>query len=55
MSEEELERRLGTDIVRIEDGRFVYWPTTNGGYYPAYLLRQIADLLDKKNEEVCKP
>jgi hypothetical protein len=39
------------DIVTADDGYKVFWPTKNNGYYGAYLLRIIADELDKRNEQ----
>jgi hypothetical protein len=40
------------DVVAIEDGTYVFWPTQNNGYYRAQHLRQIADWLDQKNKEI---
>jgi hypothetical protein len=49
------------EFVMAEDGYIVYWPTTEpvkhpsggttggGGFYPSYVLRAIADELDKRN------
>jgi hypothetical protein len=31
------------------DGYYVFVPETSGGYWEAYVLREIANLLDKKN------
>jgi len=53
--EEERERNLKVhqdrgDIVRGDDGFYVFWPTTHFGYMHAYQLRWIADELDRLNE-----
>ena len=37
------------DIVRGDDGYYVYWPRRTGAY-PAYHLRALADELDRRNE-----
>jgi len=37
------------DIVRGDDGDYLYWPEGDGGAYPAYILRAIAAHLDKLN------
>jgi hypothetical protein len=41
--------RIETDFVTNEAGDEVFWPTKNGGYYDAHVLRAIADELDKRN------
>ena len=37
------------DIVRGDDGYYVYWPRRTGAY-PSYHLRALADELDRLNE-----
>lgn len=49
------------EFVMAEDGYIVYWPTMEpvkhasggstggGGFYPSYVLRAIADELDRRN------
>ena len=39
------------DIVRGDDGVWIFWPAPNTGAYPAHLLRAIADHLDRINSE----
>lgn len=42
----------GGEIYREVDGYFVYAPPpSRGGYWPAYLMKAIADKLDELNEE----
>lgn len=41
--------RIEGDFVTNEAGEEVFWPTGNGGYYNAYVLRAIADELDTRN------
>ena len=38
------------DVLAKEDGYYDFWPILNGGCWPSYLLRAIADLLDEKNK-----
>lgn len=38
-------------ILRKEDGFYDFWPELRGGYWPAYVLRAIADMLDDMNKE----
>jgi hypothetical protein len=43
--------RLG-DILAKEDGFYDFWPDYTqgrGGYWPAYILRELADKLDELN------
>lgn len=55
-SETDLLRRLAEpDIVMVEDGYWVYWPTDNKGYLKAHHLRIIATLLDEKNSQSTIP
>ena len=37
------------DIIAKEDGYYDFWPDLKGGYWSAYVLRAIADLLDDMN------
>jgi hypothetical protein len=37
-------------ILAKEDGYYDFWPEHNGGYWPAYMLRAIADMLDTMNK-----
>jgi hypothetical protein len=37
-------------ILAKEDGYYDFWPELGGGYWPAYLLRAIADMLDTMNK-----
>lgn len=48
----ELTTKVMEDVVRGDDGFFVYWPeiTNKHGCLNAHLLRFIADILDKMNE-----
>lgn len=41
--------RIEGDFVTNEAGDEVFWPTGNNGYYDSYVLRAIADELDKRN------
>lgn len=47
--EQTLERLRG-DFQRLEDGFYYLFPRPDGGCYPPYLLRWIADELDRLNE-----
>lgn len=39
------------DIIQKEDGYYDFWPADhNGGYWAAYVLRAIADVVDELNE-----
>lgn len=38
-------------IFTKEDGYYAFWPEPGEGYWPAYLLRAIADLLDERNKK----
>lgn len=42
------------DVIRNEAADFVYWPTTNKGYYTSHVLRLIADYLDNQNRQAEK-
>ncbi len=42
------------DLIRGDDGLWLFWPTDNHGAYPAHLLRTIADHLDHMNSEDSK-
>jgi len=48
----ELTNKVMQDVIRGEDGFFVYWPerVKRQGYLNSHLLRFIADILDKLNE-----
>lgn len=39
------------DLIRCEDGYWVFWPSRNHGAFQAYHLRIIAEELDKRNIE----
>lgn len=41
--------KLG-EILPKEDGYFDFWPDLNGGYWPSYMLRTIADKIDELNK-----
>lgn len=39
------------DLFQKEDGYYDWWPPkSNGGCWPSYILRQIADKLDELNK-----
>jgi hypothetical protein len=40
--------KLGQVLAK-EDGFYDFWPELNGGYWPAHMLRAIADMLDEMN------
>lgn len=44
-------KEIEKEIIRKEDGFYVYWPTIVRGYYNEELLRGIADELEKRNQE----
>ena len=51
-------QRTGENTVKLgevfakEDGYYDFWPEEfSAGYWPAYLLRAVADLLDEMNRE----
>jgi len=46
---QKLTEYIEKDIVRGEDGFYIYWPTLGGGAYTAHCLRLIADVLDERN------
>jgi hypothetical protein len=37
------------DIVRGDDGEWIFWPEPSGAAYPAHLLRTIAKHLEELN------
>ena len=37
------------DILRKEDGFYDFWPEHRGGYWPSYILRDIAEYLEFLN------
>ena len=39
------------DFVTGDDGFIYYWPDTKNGAYSAWMLRTLADELDKQNED----
>lgn len=40
------------DLLMMEDGFYQFFPDTKrGGYWPSYILRAIADLVDDKNKD----
>lgn len=39
------------EFIMKEDGYYDFWPEPKAGYWPSYMLRTLADLLDKLNEE----
>lgn len=41
--------KIGEFLMK-EDGYFDYWPEKRDGYIPSYMLRTLADELDKLNE-----
>lgn len=41
--------RIEDSFVMNTAGDEVFWPTGNNGYYDAFVLRAIADELDKRN------
>jgi hypothetical protein len=43
--------RITFDIIRNDDGYYVYWPLVLRGYYTSEMLRMIADHLDSHNAE----
>jgi hypothetical protein len=43
-------QKADKDILRGDDGYFVYWPTENLGAYSSSHLREIADELDRRNK-----
>lgn len=46
--DKELLERIEKDFVMLECGYYHYWPTGNGALAP-WLLREIADELDRRN------
>lgn len=42
--------KLG-EVFAKEDGLYDFWPELRCGFWPAHLLRSIADLLDEMNRE----
>lgn len=46
---EYLDRIVEKDFVTNVDGEEVFWPEGGNGYYSSYILRAIADELDKMN------
>jgi len=46
----ELTNRVLQDVIRGDDGFFVYWPEKVHGSLSSHYLRFIADILDKMNE-----
>lgn len=38
-------------LSQIEDGTWQYFPRLVGGYWPGYLMRQLADYVDALNED----
>ena len=52
MNQQELIQRIDEsgDFVTLDDGFVYYWPSGNGSL-AAYVLRWIADELDKRNKE----
>ena len=40
---------LGYILVK-EDGFYDFWPEPKGGYWPAYILHEIANKLDELNK-----
>lgn len=41
--------QIGEFLMK-EDGYFDFWPKLGGGYWPSYLLRELADQLDVINK-----
>jgi hypothetical protein len=40
-----------SDLVQGADGIYVFWPREENGAYSAHLLRDIAEHLDRLNED----
>lgn len=49
--EDRLRQQMKQDLVRGDDGWYVYWPLRTGGY-SSHDLRVIANALDRKNQEI---
>ena len=46
-----LQQRVG-ELIMMEDGYYEFFPDLErGGYWPTWVLRGIADLVDEKNAE----
>lgn len=43
--------RIASDFVVENDGYAVFWPQGNNGFYDAFVLRAIADELDRRNAD----
>lgn len=39
------------EFLMKEDGYYAFWPDHREGYWPAYMLRALADKLDELNKE----
>lgn len=39
------------DFLKKDDGYFDFWPISGGGYWSSYLLKALAEELDKLNAE----
>lgn len=39
------------EIIMMEDGFYQFWPESRGGYWPTWVMRQIADKVDLMNEK----
>lgn len=49
-SKDHLLKIVEPDLVRGEDGDWLYWPVENQGAHTSWSLRAIADELDKRNQ-----
>lgn len=43
--------QIGEFLMK-EDGYFDFWPKLGGGYWPSYLLRELANQLDILNQPI---
>lgn len=39
------------EILMMEDGYYQFWPEMKQGYWPTWVMRQIADKVDSMNKE----
>lgn len=42
--------KIGQFLMK-EDGYYDFWPESGAGYWPAYILRELADKLDVLNKD----
>ena len=50
---QDIREKFNKDISQLEDGFYYYFPN-GGGAIPSWILREVADILDKKNEPLQK-